>query len=214
MILRSVPRESAVADIGTDHAFLPIALRQSGTARRVFACDISEGPLRNAEVNVNKSGVDGIELRLSNGLDALREDEVDVVVIAGMGGDVIAEILSRAPWIKNDKKLILQPMSSADAVHRYLYENGFAITSEKGVFDSGRCYAVICAEYDGVVRTPDAAQLLVGELSAAESGAAREFITRQQRRCRKCADDLKDIERKASDYEFMKAAAEQLEKML
>ena len=136
MVYESVPINSVVADIGTDHAFLPIALINGGKATKVIACDINEGPLSVAAKNVQNAGVNNIELRLSDGLEKVTPGEVDVVTVAGMGGDLISGIISKAKWLKEYKTtLILQPMSSADSLREGLYKEGYRIISEKAVED-------------------------------------------------------------------------------
>lgn len=215
MILRSVPKGSLVADIGTDHAFLAIALRKTGTAKHVIACDINKGPLANAAENVNKTKTDGITLRLSDGLGNIKPNEVDVIVAAGMGGDVIASIISRAEWLKDSAKtLILQPMSSADALHEYLYNNGFEIVCENAVFDSGRCYVVITAKYDGKKRKLGGAKLFIGELKPDDGEAEYDFARRQLERVSACAESLKAVERKQKEYRKMLEATKELERLL
>ena len=215
MVYRSVPEASRVADIGTDHAFLPIALIRSGLAKRVIACDIAEGPLNIAAKNVKKSGVEGIELRLSDGLSAVRQDEVDVVTIAGMGGDLISRILAAAPWVKNPhKRLVLQAMTSVDSLRDYLYSEGFRIISELAVTDIGRVYSVITAEYDGVMRTPTEAERLIGDLKNDPSPDATKYISIQLKRISACAESLRTVERKAEKYKATIAARDQLFEIL
>ena len=129
-VYQSVPINSVVADIGTDHAFLPIALIKGGRAKKVIACDISRGPLSVAQKNVEASGVENIELRLSDGLEQIKEGEVDVVTIAGMGGDIIGRIIQKAAWLKAHKTLlILQAMSSTDSLRVVLNNEGYDILS-------------------------------------------------------------------------------------
>ena len=96
-----------VADIGTDHGYLGIYLLQTGAARHVIACDLRKDPLENARRNAKLFGVDGkMELRLSDGLEKILPDEVDTVVMAGMGGDLIQKILSQCPWRKHETALL------------------------------------------------------------------------------------------------------------
>ena len=141
------------ADIGTDHAYLPIYLIKNNISSKVLACDLRKGPLNNARENVIRAGCeDKIELRLSDGLDSVLPDEADDIIICGMGGTLIAEILSRAEWIKDSKfNLILQPQSHADDLRRCLFENGFEILDEKSVTDEGRDYLVFNSVYSGSV---------------------------------------------------------------
>ena len=136
---------SRVADIGTDHGYLGIYLLQSGAARHVIACDLRKDPLENARRNAKLFGVDGaMELRLSDGLEKILPDEVDTVVMAGMGGDLIQKILSQCPWRKRDGlQFILQPQSAGNVLRRWLCEDGFEIQREEPVQDGHFLYTVM-----------------------------------------------------------------------
>ena len=136
---------SRVADIGTDHGYLGIYLLQSGAARHVIACDLRKDPLENARRNAKLFGVDGeMELRLSDGLEKILPDEVDTVVMAGMGGDLIQKILSQCPWRKREGlQFILQPQSACNVLRRWLCEDGFEIQREEPVQDGHFLYTVM-----------------------------------------------------------------------
>ena len=136
---------SRVADIGTDHGYLGIYLLQSGAARHVIACDLRKDPLENARRNAKLFGVDGkMELRLSDGLEKIRPDEVDTVVMAGMGGDLIQRILSQCPWRKREGlQFILQLQSAGNVLRRWLCEDGFEIQREEPVQDGHFLYTVM-----------------------------------------------------------------------
>lgn len=136
---------SRVADIGTDHGYLGIYLLQSGAARHVIACDLRKDPLENARRNAKLFGVDGeMELRLSDGLEKILPDEVDTVVMAGMGGDLIQKILSQCPWRKREGlQFILQPQSAGNVLRRWLCEDGFEIRHEEPVQDGHFLYTVM-----------------------------------------------------------------------
>jgi tRNA (adenine22-N1)-methyltransferase len=140
-----VRKGTKAADIGTDHAYLPIYLIKNNISSKVLACDLRKGPLDNARENVIKAVCENeIELRLSDGLDFVKSDEVDDIIICGMGGTLIADILSRADWLKNSHyNLVLQPQSHVDDLRRYLFENGFEIFKEIPVTDDGRDYIII-----------------------------------------------------------------------
>ena len=127
LIASLVPKGARVCDIGTDHARLPIYLIEQEKANRVIATDIRPLPLENAKRNVETSGVKGIELRLCDGLSAVSKEEIDTVIIAGIGGEVISGIISRAVLSREQPYplLILQPTTSPEALRRYLSENGF-----------------------------------------------------------------------------------------
>lgn len=136
---------SRVADIGTDHGYLGIYLLQTGAARHVIACDLRKDPLENARRNAKLFGVDGeMELRLSDGLEKILPDEVDTVVMAGMGGDLIQRILSQCPWRKREGlQFILQPQSAGNVLRRWLCEDGFEIRREEPVQDGHFLYTVM-----------------------------------------------------------------------
>lgn len=170
---------SRLADIGTDHAYLPIALCLEGQIPSALACDINPLPLRTAADNIARYGLgDRIATRLSDGLDAVQPDEADDVVIAGMGGELMVSILSRAPWIKNgDKRLILQPMTHHEDLIGWLYDNGFIIEEQQAVSDDGKYYTVLCACYSGTARTHDLLADIIGALDT-QRPDSRGFLAR------------------------------------
>ena len=124
-----VKKGAFVCDVGTDHGYLAVHLMKSGVAKRVIATDINAKPLANAQKNIEKSEVFGIELRLCDGLGGVNRGEADTVIIAGMGGEVISGILERGASIVREKNitLFLQPTTSPVFLRRYLCENGFSI---------------------------------------------------------------------------------------
>lgn len=127
-----VPRGARLADIGTDHAYLPAWLILHGIIPEAIAADLRRGPLERARATAEKYGLtDALDFRLCNGLSGISPDEVDTIAIAGMGGETIAEILSAAPWTKEAKKqLLLQPMSAQPELRRWLQSHGYAIRQE------------------------------------------------------------------------------------
>lgn len=145
------------ADIGTDHAYIPIYLVQSGMCGSVIATDVKEGPLLKARRNIESFQLsDRIELRLGDGMKPIREDECDAFIIAGMGGIVISEILKEsAEKAKKARTLILQPSCHDEVLREFLYREGFCIETESLVKDEGRMYAVIKAHYDGTERSDE-----------------------------------------------------------
>lgn len=146
-----VRRGSRVADIGTDHAYLPVFLLQSGASPSAVAADLREMPLENAKKTVEfYSLTEKIKTVLSDGLDRIDPDCCDDIVIAGMGGLLITELLSRAEWLKNPRfRLVLQPMSHAEDLRRFLFENGFEIVEERCSKDGRHYYCAMAAEYRG-----------------------------------------------------------------
>ncbi|MBP5155869.1 MAG: SAM-dependent methyltransferase [Clostridia bacterium] len=135
------------ADVGSDHAYLACAVKQSGAAKRVIASDINEKPLERGRAYAEKAGAD-IEFSLSDGFEAFDCEPADAAAVCGMGGELIADIIARS---KAAKKcfLVLQPMTAQDDLRRYLFENGFEITDERFVCESKTPYAVIAARFTG-----------------------------------------------------------------
>jgi len=136
---------SSVADIGTDHGLLPVYLALNGLARRITASDISAGSLDSARRSAAAYGVaDAITFVNAPGLEGVNEADADTIVIAGLGGETIADVLRRAPWARRDGvSLILQPQSKIDELCRWLRESGFVIRGAKLALDNDRYYAVM-----------------------------------------------------------------------
>lgn len=143
-----IPRGCIAADIGTDHAYLPIFLVKQGICDYVIATDLREGPFRSAERKIKEHAVEGrIDLRLGNGLKPLKPGEAEVVILAGMGGNTIRGILAGAPNIlAGIKRLVLQPMTDAGDLRLWLAAHGWKIVDEELVEDDGRIYVIIAAE--------------------------------------------------------------------
>ena len=127
-----VEKGAYLADIGTDHAYLPIHLLREGIISGAVACDINAGPIESARMHIAAAGYsDRIDTLLTDGLYGVEPYAPDDILIFGMGGDLIVKILSEAPWIKNERiGLILQPMSRVSTLRQWLCENGFLITGE------------------------------------------------------------------------------------
>ncbi|MBR4726346.1 MAG: SAM-dependent methyltransferase [Clostridia bacterium] len=142
---------SRVADIGTDHAYLPVYLILNGTIPSALACDLRQGPLCNAQKTVAAYGLEAqITLRLSDGFDRIDPSEAEDFVLCGMGGTLMAQLLGRTPWLKDPtKRLILQPQSHEEDVRGWLLENGFSILREDACTDDGKLYACLTAAYTG-----------------------------------------------------------------
>lgn len=139
-----VPQGARLADVGTDHAFLPVWLRLHDRVVFAIASDLRKLPLERARETGCTYGADHIDYRLCNGLAEIRPDEVDTVAIAGMGGETIASILEAAPWTGDGQHtLLLQPMTHAEDLRGYLADHSFAITREALVFDRGTIYPVM-----------------------------------------------------------------------
>lgn len=180
------------ADIGTDHAYLPVYLIQKQICPLCVASDIRIGPLLNARETVEEHGlVHSIHLVQANGLQHEAFEQAQDIIIAGMGGDVITAILQQGDSFAKaaQKRLILQPMTRAEEVHEYLGKNGFHILRENAVCENGYSYVIITAEYDGICRFFTGTSRYIGALQC-KDGASRDFVQRQHRRLKKELDGL------------------------
>ena len=169
-----------LADIGTDHAYLPLYLIENGIIDSAIASDIGAGPLANAKKTLDAYGAsEKIELRLSNGLNGFLPDETDEIVICGMGGNLIEDILSAAPWVcRPDMHLVLQPMTHSEDVRRYLCQNGFEICNELCIADNGRVYLALDAVWKDLKNNMPPGYYYFGSLIG-RSGPAEKYVRSQ-----------------------------------
>lgn len=176
-----IRKGAKIADIGTDHAYLPVWLAKSGLIKHAIAADINPEPLKKAIMTIEKYGVSNIvEARLSDGLSNIRPNEVNDIVIAGMGGDLISSIIRKALWLRNSsKRLILQPMSKSSVLRHFLCENCFSIEQEDAVICGNHIYTVILAVYNGVKVTPEPSFLYYGKLDPESKPADRQYVDRE-----------------------------------
>ncbi len=193
-----------VVDIGTDHAYLPAYLIENNICPSAIAADIGKGPLENAKkvVSTSENLSKKIELRLSDGLKEINPDEAEDIVIAGMGGILISEILAAAPWVKDDtKRLILQPMSHAEDVRKYLCENGFEIIKEKACSDGKHNYILIVAEFKNIKNDKDEAFYYKGLIQFDKSADAQKYHSTRMASLIKKRDALKKAGQNVDDIE-------------
>ena len=173
-----VRQGSRLADIGTDHAYLPVHLVQAGVCPSAIASDIGEGPLDAACRTVTENGLTSeIALRLGNGLATVSAGEVEDIAIAGMGGETIVMILEATPWVKNkDIRLILQPMTRAEDLRRWLLHNGFTILEEHLIIDGRHLYPVMAAAYTAAPVCEDELAVYGGFFTAEEGRPYRHMM--------------------------------------
>lgn len=139
-----VPAGARLADVGTDHAYLPAALILEGKIPFAIAADLRQGPLARARETVRQAGLmEKVAFRLCDGLSGIRPEEADAIAIAGMGGETIATILEAAPWTRENVPLILQPMSSMPDLRKWLQENGYAIQEERLAREGDTLYTAL-----------------------------------------------------------------------
>lgn len=172
LIASILPHGRGFADVGTDHGYLPVYMAEHGYSGKIIASDINEGPLSTAVASARQAGVeDRICFRLCDGLDGCGSEELDTVVIAGMGGDTICGILDRADWVMSrDILLILQPMTKAEVLRYWLTNNDFAICGEWLIEENGEIYQILSARFGA--RTPlSDAELFTGKYELAVGNA-------------------------------------------
>ncbi|GEO26843.1 SAM-dependent methyltransferase [Alicyclobacillus acidoterrestris] len=158
-IVEYIPKTGVLADIGTDHAFIPIHAVQLNRVQRAIATDLRSGPLQKARENVAKFGLSGvIDLRLGNGLAPLAPGEADVIVSAGIGGHVHTEMLtSGLAVVQRAARVIFQPMNAGHRLRQALDQLGFRLVDERLVLEDDRVYEIIVAEPTSGQSTPDPA---------------------------------------------------------
>lgn len=179
-------------DIGTDHALLPVYLVGNNICRKALACDIADGPLEAASKTISQNGMqDKIITIKSDGLSNVPSENITDVIIAGMGGETICDILAspKAQWVKNNVNLILQPMTRADVLRKWLSANGFCIHSEKTVCEGKFIYSVMCVRYCGISVPLTELSALLGKINV-HSDSGREYALFQQKRIEKVANGL------------------------
>lgn len=203
-----ITKNANLADIGTDHAYLPTYLIKSGKINSAIAADINEGPLLTAKETVEKYGIsDRVTLCLSNGLDRVDLTSVTDVSIAGMGGELICDIIGRCEALKKNKtNLILQPMTNAEVLREYLSKNGFEILSERAVLDKRFVYCIMNVVYTGKAFTPDRLFCTLGNFTKNSDLNSRAYVAHQIKRQQKkiegikCSKNREDLEK---EIEFL-----------
>lgn len=140
-----------LADVGTDHGYIPIYLLQQEKIPSAIAMDINEGPLKRAKEHIALYGLQAyIQTRLSDGVAALKPGEVEAVLIAGMGGGLVMHILQDGEQVcRTAKELILQPQSEIERVREFLREEGYTILAEDMVYEDGKFYPMMKVQYQG-----------------------------------------------------------------
>lgn len=146
-----------VADIGTDHAYLPIDLIKQKICIRAIASDINRGPVQKARKNISQENMNKyIECRLGPGLSTIKCNEANVLIIAGMGGNLIRDIVETGIDVfKTAEYAVLQPVQNPEILRKYIYERGFSVINEELCFDENKYYEIIKVKYDNKPRKLD-----------------------------------------------------------
>jgi len=188
---------SRVADVGTDHGFIPIELVRRGVASGAVAMDVRPGPLGRAREHIRQYGLEGsIELRLGDGVEKLCPGEADTVVIAGMGGPLVVHILEHGRHLWGDVgHWVLSPQSELDKVRRFLHGNGFDIVKEEMVAEEGKYYTVMDAAFcggrpGGREEMTEMEYLYGPRLIEGKNKVLLEFLKREERQLGRIAEGL------------------------
>ena len=209
-----VPHGARVCDIGCDHGYLAIYLRLNNIAKTVIAADLNELPLKRAEANIKKLNADNIDLRLCDGLSGIKKDEVDTVIIAGMGGNVISGIIERSDFSKSeDLTFILQPTTSAEALREFLCKNGFEIQSETVVYENNKLYSVMVVKFANKIKTVENGFYYIGKVTPNTEDGIK-YIKKQQKRLFEAANALESIPEKQNEFAEFKSAYDYITKIL
>lgn len=186
-----VRKDAYLCDVGTDHAYLPCYLVMKKITSHCLACDINQKPLNAARMHIAELALTPqIQTLLSDGLREI-PPEVEDIVIAGMGGELIARIILECDFTKNpNKRFILQPMTQAEFLRKALYENGFEISEEKPVIDNVHYYTVMHVAYTGKLAEIDDVFALIGKIPQQNTKTAKLYISHHYDKLIKIAEGL------------------------
>ena len=202
-IANLVRKDKVFADIGTDHAYLPVYLVEKGIINKAIAADLRVGPLENARDAVVSYGYsEQIELRLSDGLDNFNDNEVEEIAVAGMGGLLISEFINRTEWLKNESiHLILQAMTHVEELRKTLFDNGFIIDKELVAKDDDKLYIILSVYfYEGKTAYTDL-DLIVGKLPYNNDELSKEYLLKLHNKYNKKLDALKNADKECAELE-------------
>ncbi len=173
-----VRKESNCVDVGTDHGYLSVYLYKNDITKKVTACDVNEKPLKSAEKTIYENGLMGkINLVLSNGLEKIPSNQADDIVICGMGGELILQIMLACEYSKDDeKRFIIQPMTNVPLLRKELYKNGFEIISEIPVIDKPHHYTILHVKYTGDCIEVDDVFAKIGKIPESISSEKMEYL--------------------------------------
>lgn len=215
MAASMVRHGNAVADIGTDHAYLPAYLILRGISPKALACDVRKGPLENAKKTVESYSIENkITLRLSDGFDEIEPFEADDFIMCGMGGTLMEQLVSRTYWLKDkNKRIIVQPQSHAEDIRRFFVENGFEILFEDACIDSGKLYCAMAAEYTGEIKEKPLSYIYSGKLPECRKKEAKMYLENINLRLTKKLEAEK-IHGTAETAEYLEKITDELRKTI
>jgi tRNA (adenine22-N1)-methyltransferase len=212
LIAGKVPSCDVVCDIGTDHGYIPIYLVCNRICKRAIAVDINKGPIFAAQENIRHFSLsDSIETRLGDGLKPINEGEADVIVIAGMGGILISEILAEGiNKVRSASALVLQPMNAVEVLRKWLFKNGYQIYDEELVNEGEKLYTIISTRWTGNINKVDEINFYVGEpLIEKRDPLLCKYIGKKLKQVEGVLEDLEKINRcddqAMTEYKMLKS---------
>lgn len=205
-----IPEASRLIDVGTDHAYIPIYLMKHKIIEACIATDIHQGPLEKAKTNMAIHQISGIDLRLIDGLSGIAPGEGDVILIAGMGGYLIVNILkNNLSLVKTAKKIILQPQQDISEVRRFLHTVGLKIEDEQLVKEDDKYYVIIIAVLGNESYDKEYEYEYGKRLIAKGEFLFKEYLITKQKKHREIYEHIKAI-----DSEYARRRKKELEKMI
>ena len=207
-------QDATFADIGTDHAYLPLFLLESGKIKFAYCCDINEGPLDSARKNAeDRERLSETEFILTDGATVLSGKGITDYAICGMGGELIADIIDRAPHLKDPSvNLILQPMTKQEKLREYLALAGYKIIHESYSLDAGKYYVCLLANFDGKSREISPLEALAGSTESTYSGTEyrRKYLDNKLRSLVRASKGKKDAGIDCTDDEELISSLKEL----
>jgi len=208
VIANQINEGEIVADIGTDHAYIPIYLVSHGVCHHALCSDIKTGPFEIARENVRRYQLeDKIDVRLGAGLLPYKPFEATTAVIAGMGGEIIAKILEEGATIaRSTPKFVLQPMTAIDEMRQYLYQNGYNITEEHLAKEGNKFYVILTAIWEKT-EVPPVEYLYIGKkLVENQDAYLPEYLSHLENTFKVAVDGMKQSKNKQENqnkYEYL-----------
>lgn len=196
-IAELIPHGAILADVGTDHAYLPVYCFQNNIIKSAIAMDINPLPLKRAESHLKKYGfLSKCETRLSDGLKELNKDEADTIVIAGMGGILIKNILKESPHVTdNDTTLLLQPMTAPTELRQFIFSVGMYIANEYVVREENKFYNIFEVKR-GVVPITDELLYIGNNLKKNSPECFFDYLEYKKRVCKKIINGMNESKSK------------------
>lgn len=187
-----VGEDKNIVDVGTDHGYLPIYLALYKKCKTITACDINQDPLEKAKKNISRYNLsDKINLVLSDGLKNIKNEQADEIIIAGIGGELIAEIIEACPYIR-EKILILQPMTKIEYLREYLYDSNFEIIKEIPILYNDKFYSIILAKIsEKILYEKDEVYINLGKTIYCKNEFRKSYIKYKYNNIKTIIKDLK-----------------------